>query len=141
MYLCVVRFVSLSINSPKLCWQMCCCYVLFFVWKCAHFVRYKVILNDDNAIFSINIIHPISYASRIFSITWTNSSTNSTTAARMWCLTHTQKNSAKTIKLKKKNPPCQMILNCTNGRHMRNFINVIEQIKLMSVRLSAFSYR
>lgn len=102
MYLCVVRFVSLSINSPKLCWQMCCCYVLFFVWKCAHFVRYKVILNDDNAIFSINIIHPISYASRIFSITWTNSSTNSTTAARMWCLTHTQKNSAKTIKLKKK---------------------------------------
>lgn len=30
---------------------------------------------------------------------------------------------------------CQKILNCTIGRHVRNFINVIEQIKLMSERI------
>lgn len=36
-----------------------------------------------------------------------------------------------------------MILNCTVGRHITNFVKVIEQIEVMSVRmcLSVFCYR
>lgn len=127
-------------NIAEKCAVAMCCFGLCLK-MCAFFVQCKMISSDDNALSSASKPY-ISFLSLPASSNNMEKFNDSNLAKN--AISYTKEPQNNQMSYSKKNPPLSNDLKLHNWQtYLRNFLYVIEQIKLMSacVCLSVFCYR